>query len=116
MGRRVWGFAVVRGISMQPSLRPGDRLLISYGGQPRAGRLVVVRLPDRPVAVKRAVHRVAGGWDVRSDNPVAGTDSRTLGPVPDHEVVAVVLCRVWPLRRRRTPARLLGPFDHPRRR
>jgi phage repressor protein C with HTH and peptisase S24 domain len=101
VGRSVWGFAVVRGISMQPSLRPGDRLLIRYGGPPRVGRLVVVRLPDRPIAVKRAASKVTGGWDVRSDNP-AGTDSRTLGPVPDADVLAVVLCRVWPPGRRRS--------------
>jgi nickel-type superoxide dismutase maturation protease len=100
----VLGLAVVRGISMQPSLQPGDRLLIRYGGVPRAGRLVVVRLPDRPIAVKRAVRRLADGWDVRSDNPAAGTDSRTLGAVSESDVVAVVVCRVWPPRRRRTPA------------
>jgi phage repressor protein C with HTH and peptisase S24 domain len=83
---------------MLPSLQPGDRLLIRYGAVPRPGRLVIVRLPDRPVAVKRAVRRVRDGWDVRSDNAAEGTDSRTLGAVPDSDVVAVVVCRVWPLR------------------
>ncbi len=95
------GFAVVKGVSMQPSLVPGDRLLIRYGAQPSPGRLVVVRLPGRPIAVKRAARRVDGGWDVRSDNRAAGTDSRVLGAIPEEDIMAVVLCRVWPLRARR---------------
>ena len=44
------GFAVVRGRSMQPTLYDGDRLLVVHGGRPRAGGLVVVRLPDGVVA------------------------------------------------------------------
>ncbi len=92
----VFGVAVVHGISMLPSLRPGDRLLIRYGARPRPGHLVVVRLPNRPVGVKRAFQRVHGGWDVRSDNVAAGTDSRIFGPIPDDDVIAVVLSRVWP--------------------
>ena len=101
MGRPTLGLAVVRGESMQPTLRPGDRLLLRYGGRPRRGALIVVRLPARPAAVKRVNSRVAGGWDVRSDNPAVGTDSRVLGAIPDDDVVATVVCRVWPPIRRR---------------
>jgi nickel-type superoxide dismutase maturation protease len=103
VGRPVFGFAVVRGDSMQPTLRPGDRLLIRYAARPRVGRLVVVRLPARPIAVKRIARQVPGGWEVRSDNRAAGTDSRTLGAIPDEDVIAVVMWRVWPLLRHRTP-------------
>ncbi len=92
---------------MQPTLYDGDRLLVRYAASPRAGCLVVVRLPARPIAVKRVVRRTAGGWDVRSDNRAAGTDSRVLGAIPDDDVLAVVLCRVWPLRLRQ-PAGELG--------
>ena len=97
------GIAVVRGRSMEPTLRDGDRLLIHYGGRVRPGDLVVVRLTDRPVSVKRADHRVDGGWWVVRDNPDDGVDSWTVGAVAEHDVVAVVVKRVWPLvlRRRR---------------
>lgn len=82
---------------MQPTLRPGDRLLIRFGGRPRPGSIVIVRLPRRPIAVKRVRSRAAaGGWDVRSDNPAVGTDSRVLGAIPDDDVVATVVCRLWP--------------------
>jgi phage repressor protein C with HTH and peptisase S24 domain len=96
-----YGTAVVRGRSMEPTLRDGDRLLIRYGGRVRPDALVVVRLPDRPIAVKRAERRVDGGWWVTRDNPDDGVDSWTVGPVHDDDVVAVVLARIWPPRRRR---------------
>jgi SOS-response transcriptional repressor LexA len=91
------GLAVVRGRSMEPTLRDGDRLLVRYGGHVREKSLVVVRLPDRPIAVKRAERRVDGGWWVVRDNPHDGVDSWTVGAVADADVVAVVVARVWPL-------------------
>jgi hypothetical protein len=91
------GTAVVRGRSMEPTLYDGDRLLIRYRGRPRPRSLVVVRLPDRPISVKRADHRVDGGWWVVRDNPADGVDSWTVGPIADGDVVAVVVARMWPL-------------------
>ena len=87
---------------MLPTLADGDRLLVRWGGTPRSGRLVVVRLPDaddgpRPVAVKRATHREAGGWWVERDNPREGVDSWAVGVIPDRNVCAAVLLRLWPL-------------------
>ncbi len=96
-----WGLAVVRGRSMQPTLYDGDVLLVRHGAPPRAGRLVVVRLPDGVVAVKRATTRRDGGWWVERDNPSEGVDSWQVGAIPDHDVVAVVRARVRPLLRRR---------------
>lgn len=95
------GLAVVRGRSMEPTLREGDRLLVRYGAQPRPGQLVVIRLPDRPVAVKRAIRRTAHGWWVERDNPDEGVDSWLVGEIPARDVLACVLLRVWPWRRRR---------------
>ena len=88
--------AVVRGRSMLPTLREGDRLLVRYGASPRPGSLVVVRLPDRPLSVKRATHREADGWWVERDNPAEGVDSWLVGAIPEGDVVAVVLARLWP--------------------
>ncbi|WP_343061614.1 S24 family peptidase [Nocardioides luti] len=95
------GFAVVRGDSMLPSLRSGDRLLVSYRREVRPGAVVVARFADGTLAVKRASERRttsagASGWWLLSDNPGAGVDSRHRGPVPDERVLAVVVGRVWP--------------------
>jgi nickel-type superoxide dismutase maturation protease len=98
----VIGFAVVRGRSMEPTLHDGDRLLVRYRGRVRPGSLVVVRLPVRPIAVKRAGRRVDGGWWVERDNPDDGVDSWTVGPVADDDVLGVVVIRVWPPFRRRS--------------
>lgn len=99
--RSGWGFAVVVGQSMAPTLNQGDRLLVHYGVQPRPGQIVVARFVDGTVAVKRAardqVTRTGEpGWWLASDNPEQGVDSRHRGPVPAGEVLAVVLARVWP--------------------
>jgi hypothetical protein len=94
------GLAVVRGRSMEPTLYDGDRLLLVHGSAPRIGRMAVVRLPDGVVAVKRVVRRESDGWWVERDNPAVGVDSWTVGAVPDSAVLARVLCRLWPLRRR----------------
>jgi len=96
-----WGFAVVSGRSMEPTLYDGDRLLVRYGASPRRGRLAVVRLPDRPIAVKRLVSRLDEGWWVERDNPAMGVDSWQVGAIPDADVLGRVVLRVWPPRRGR---------------
>ncbi|MEP9383708.1 S24/S26 family peptidase [Nocardioides sp. KR10-350] len=95
------GLARVSGESMTPTLSAGDRLLVSYRRTPSEGALVVARLPDGTVAVKRAVERRTTrsggpGWWLLSDNPDAGVDSRHRGVIADADVLAVVLARVWP--------------------
>jgi signal peptidase I len=110
MGRRL-GFAVVRGRSMRPTLVDGDRLLVLHGAPARLGGLAVVRLGG-VVAVKRVVRREADGWWVERDNPHEGVDSWSYGAVPDRDLVARVLFRVWPPRRRaraRQGPRSAGP-------
>jgi phage repressor protein C with HTH and peptisase S24 domain len=86
---------------MQPTLYEGDRLLVRHGAKPRVGQLLVVRLPDGVVAVKRAVRREPDGWWVERDNPREGLDSWAAGEIPDERVVAIVVCRVWPAWRRK---------------
>ena len=94
-----FGLAVVRGRSMQPTLRDGDRLLVVYDGTPAAGRIAVVRLPGGVVAVKRLDVLAEDGWWVSRDNTDEGVDSWSVGRAVD-EVIAVALCRVWPRPRR----------------
>ncbi len=101
-----WGLVTVRGRSMQPTLRDGDRLLVRGGtGASRSagvGRIVVVRLPGgRPLSVKRLVHREPEGWWVERDNPAEGVDSWHVGAVPETDLLGVAVARIWP-----RPARL----------
>jgi len=108
---------VVRGRSMRPTLAEGDRLLVWHGGVPRAGGLAVVRLPatlagvarqERVVAVKRVARRDGdAGWWVERDSPTEGVDSWAVGAVPDDDVLAIVLCRLWP-----RPWRRVSPPPH----
>lgn len=81
---------------MQPTLQDGDRLLVRWGGGVRPGQLVVLRLPDGVLAVKRAFRRDAGGWWVERDNPAEGVDSWLVGAIPSHDVVATVVLRYRP--------------------
>jgi len=90
---------------MTPTLAAGDRLLVSYRRPPRVGDVVVARLGDGTVAVKRVAERRttragAAGWWLLSDNPAVGVDSRHRGPVSDQDVIAVTLARIWPRPRR----------------
>ena len=93
--------ALVRGPSMVPTLRDGDRVLVRLGGGLRPGRVVLVELPGRPLSVKRLVAVEPGGQiRIEGDNEFGSTDSRTLGPQPAAAVRGVVLARVWPRPRR----------------
>jgi phage repressor protein C with HTH and peptisase S24 domain len=92
-----YGFAVVRGRSMEPTLYDGDRLLVRYGSVPRLGQLAVVRLPGRGGAsVKRVAGHDRGGWWLERDNPDEGVDSWLVGAISEADLVAVVLGRIWP--------------------
>ncbi len=100
-----FGVARVTGRSMEPTLHAGDRLLVHYGASARVGSLAVVRLPDRPIGVKRVTRRDADGWWVERDNPAEGVDSWLVGAIPDEDVLGRVLLRVWPLVRWGRPLR-----------
>jgi signal peptidase I len=100
---------VVRGRSMLPTLRDGDRLLVravgapavrAVTGVPAPGDLVIVRLPGRPASVKRLLRREDGGWWVERDNPAEGVDSWLVGAIPDDDLVGVVRARLRPRPRR----------------
>lgn len=99
--------ARVRGRSMLPGLRPGDRLLIRYDAPAAAGEVAVARLPQGIIVLKR-VERidVRGVW-LASDNAAEGWSSRAHDePLDPADVLAVALLRIWPrprLLRRSTP-------------
>jgi signal peptidase I len=88
--------------SMVPALRPGDWLLAWRTRRVRPGQVVLAWHPQRPgfLLVKRVAWwekgaaESAGGWWLASD-------SARFGPVPAEKIVARVLLRYWPVRRRR---------------
>jgi nickel-type superoxide dismutase maturation protease len=97
---RRWGTVLVTGRSMEPALREGDMLLVSYGARVHPADVVVVALPSRPLAVKRAVQHTAEGWWVEGDSAELSTDSRQLGPLPEAAVLGRAVLRYWPRPRR----------------
>ena len=90
----------VVGPSMVPALRHGDRLLVWLRRPkhpPRPGTVVIVELPDRPLAVKRlAAVDADGSIRVEGDNPYGSTDSRSLGSLPAAALRGAVIARMWP--------------------
>ena len=93
-----WAIARVRGPSMAPAVRSGDRVLVRRvppGARLRAGAVVLARFPSRPelLVVKRVVRAVEGGHWVEGDNPFVTDDSRAFGAAV---VVGRVVGRLWP--------------------
>jgi len=89
---------VVEGWSMEPTLTPGDRLLVLRSRSVHAGDVVAVRDPREPgrVLVKRVSAVLEDGVVLRGDNPEASTDSRSFGPVPSSSVLGRVVRRYAP--------------------
>jgi nickel-type superoxide dismutase maturation protease len=106
---------IVRGASMEPTLRDGDRLLVLHGVHhlvaPQVGEIVMARphaISRREVVkrVARVERRSDGVWfTLLGDCPVASTDSRHFGPVSRGELIGRVWLRYWPDDRR-------GPVRH----
>ena len=91
---------LVTGPSMAPALRHGDQLLVDVRPvrrPTRAGDVVMVHLPERPLSVKRVTRVEADGrvW-IEGDNSFGSTDSRDLGAVPAEAVTGRVVLRLWP--------------------
>ena len=113
--RRRWLVVTVHGVSMEPTYRSGDRLLVrrSRLGAVRAGQVVVVQvegergdptggrlvkravaLPGDPVPAAMPVAESVvppGRLLVLGDNPARSKDSRLLGYLPAAAVIGVVL-------------------------
>jgi nickel-type superoxide dismutase maturation protease len=98
----LWRVAVAER-SMEPTLRPGDWLVVLRTTRVRPGQVVISRHPGRPgmLVVKRAAQRGPAGWWLISDSENgAAVDSRAFGAVPAQLIEGRVLLRYWPLRRR----------------
>jgi nickel-type superoxide dismutase maturation protease len=95
----------VEGLSMAPSLIPGDRLLVeswTYARRaPLPGEVVVAGDPrdGRRELVKRVAALHDGLVDLRGDLPAVSTDSRQFGHVPAASVRWRAVLRYWPRNR-----------------
>jgi nickel-type superoxide dismutase maturation protease len=88
----------VEGRSMEPTLAPGDRLLVTRATHLHAGDVVAARDPrdHHRVVVKRVSAVLDDEVVLRGDNPRASTDSRIFGAVPRRAVVGRVARRYAP--------------------
>ena len=105
VGRRFRRFAI-SGMSMLPTLRAGDWVLVdehAYRGRlPRRGHILVARDPREPWRhlVKRVTSVDLHGYiRIEGDNAAASTDSRDFGPLPASLISGRVRWRYWPLSR-----------------
>ena len=90
-----YGMAVVSGLSMIPTLAPGERLLVRNDGPIVLGDIVVFERESQ-FDVKRVLHIEAEGIFVQGDNDLVSTDSRTYGLIPFDDLVGTVTFRLWP--------------------
>jgi nickel-type superoxide dismutase maturation protease len=98
-GKRV----VVRGRSMVPTLRPGERVLfdrLAYALEsPRVGDVVLARHSARPGMrmIKRVAEVTGEGLMLLGDNAGESTDSRTLGAFRREDIVGRAWVVYWPV-------------------
>ena len=85
---------------MEPTLAPGDRVLV-LRLRVRPGDVVALRDPrDGARTILKRVAAVDGDeLTVLGDNAAASTDSRTFGPVPRSSVLGRVVYRYAPTAR-----------------
>jgi signal peptidase I len=94
----------VRGSSMEPTLKPGDLLLVERWTftrrAPRAGDVVLARDPRNGgrELIKRVAGVGGGRVELRGDGS-ASTDSRVFGDLALEAVAWRVALRYWPLER-----------------
>lgn len=87
--------AVVSGLSMIPTLAPGERLLVRTDGPIVIGDIVVFERAGQ-FDVKRILRIEADGIFAQGDNDLVSTDSRTYGLIPHENVIGVATYRLWP--------------------
>ena len=90
-----YGMAVVSGLSMIPTLAPGERLLVRHNGPIVLGDIAVFEHANQ-FDVKRVLRIEADGVFVQGDNDQVSTDSRSYGLIPFDDVLGTVTYRLWP--------------------
>jgi nickel-type superoxide dismutase maturation protease len=102
--RRWLDVVEVQGGSMAPTLLPGEWLMVERRSftrrPPRVGEIVLAidpREPDRELIKRVASVDLPGeSVELRGDDGLASTDSRTFGAVPRSAIQWRVVARYWP--------------------
>ena len=87
--------AVVSGLSMIPTLAPGERVLVRNDGPIVLGDIVVFQ-HESQFDVKRVLRIEADGIFVQGDNDLVSDYSITYGLIPYDAVLGTVTYRLWP--------------------
>lgn len=90
-----YGMALVVGLSMAPTLIPGERLLVKYGAPIAPGDLVIFNRVGQ-VDIKRVFRIESGGLFLLGDNASVSVDSRTYGLILLKDVLGSTAIRLWP--------------------
>jgi nickel-type superoxide dismutase maturation protease len=96
---------VVAGPSMEPTLEPGDHVVVDLWTyrrrDPREGEIALLDSPWGGPIVKRVARRLPSGerYRVLGDNPANSTDSRMFGTVERGRFRGRIVWRYWPLSR-----------------
>jgi nickel-type superoxide dismutase maturation protease len=93
----------VSGLSMAPSLQPGDRVLVWKTRSVRRGDIVTASDPRHPArsVLKRVADIAQDRLFLLGDNPEQSTDSRQFGAVPIRSVRGKAIYRYAPAARAR---------------
>lgn len=94
--------AVVSGLSMVPTLAPGERLLVKYDGPIVLGDVVIFKR-DESIEIKRVSRIDSQGLFVVGDNELVSTDSRSYGLIAFDAILGTASVRLWP-----KPGRIKG--------
>ena len=86
----MWIVRRVEGTSMLPALKPGDVVIGKRGKVPQINDIVIAWAHDKEV-IKRIVDITDAGYDLRGDNSIASTDSRSYGPIAKQHLKGVVI-------------------------
>ncbi len=88
----------VAGLSMAPTLQPGDRLVVWRTTSVRPGDIVAASDPRQPerTVLKRVISVYPEGVFLLGDNPGQSTDSRQFGNVPIKSLLGKALYRYAP--------------------
>jgi signal peptidase I len=87
--------AVVSGLSMIPTLAPGERVLVRNDGPIVLGDIVVFK-HEFQFDVKRVLRIESDGIFVQGDNYLVSDYSITYGLIPYRAVLGTVTYRIWP--------------------
>jgi phage repressor protein C with HTH and peptisase S24 domain len=90
-----FGKAIVRGISMAPTLGDRDELIVRYGSGYDASDIIVF-IREGQHDIKRVESVTTEGVFVLGDNEIASLDSRNYGRINPQDIIGKAIFRIKP--------------------